>query len=393
MLARHFSTGRRIFAWLVIACVTGTALPAAGLAQDPPAPTSDQPESGQPASVPSGDTATTNLPDRVTVGVHISPPFVMKDGDGYTGMAFDLWEEITDGLNVETEYVVVPTVKELVDKTASGEIDAAVTNLTINKRRAERIDFTQPWFDGGLRIMIDESHGAGFWAMVRGLNDAGYLRAYAWIAFVIVIATLLLTLFDRRFDKDFPPRWREGIADSFYTVMSVATTGRMSRKNLFGWVGRIWSALWLVCGVAVLAYVTSTVTSVMTTIALTSHISNAADLPGKTIGVLSGATAEEYAEENGLAFRTFNDFDRAVSAMMRGRVDAIVGDAPNLEYYAFSNPDRPVSVVGPIFQPEKYGFGIARSSNLARPVTLEILGAYEVEQIEALRAKYFGERP
>ncbi len=91
MLARHFSTGRQVFAWLVIACVTGTALPAAGLAQDQAARISDQPASGQPGSGPSGEPATTRLPDRVKVGLYLSPPFVMKDGDGDTRMAFDLW--------------------------------------------------------------------------------------------------------------------------------------------------------------------------------------------------------------------------------------------------------------------------------------------------------------
>jgi len=78
---------------------------------------------------------------------------------------------------------------------------------------------------------------------------------------------VLLTFFDRRFDKSFPESWREGIAESFYTVMSVATSGKPAkRSNLFGWVGRIWQGLWLVCGVAVVAYVTSSVTSVMTTL-------------------------------------------------------------------------------------------------------------------------------
>src|SRR5699024_11761295 len=100
-------------------------------------------------------------------------------------------------------------------------------------------------------------------SLFKGLSESGHLKAYAWLFFIIIVATVLMTLFDRRFDKDFPTRWREGIAESFYSVMSVATSGRPpSRKNLFGWVGRIWQALWLVCGVAVLAYVTSSVTSV-----------------------------------------------------------------------------------------------------------------------------------
>src|SRR5690606_31355508 len=115
---------------------------------------------------------------------------------------------------------------DLVDATASGEINVAVTNMTVTRERVERIDFTHPWFDAGQKIMISEAGSGGFGDVIGGLQQSGHLVAYAWIALVIVVATLLLTLFDRRFDKDFPRSWREGIAESFYTVMSVATSGK-----------------------------------------------------------------------------------------------------------------------------------------------------------------------
>ena len=205
-------------------------------------------------------------PQTVKVGLYLSPPFVMEENGRYTGMAIELWETIASDLDLRSEYEVLPTIRELVEATSAGDLDVAVTNLTITQSRAERIDFTHPWYDAGLRIMINEDRGTGFWDVVTGLRESGHLRAYAWLAFVIVAATVLMTLFDRRFDKDFPQRWRDGISESFFSVMSIATSGRAARRNLFGWVGRIWQALWLVCGVAVLAYITSTVTSVMTTL-------------------------------------------------------------------------------------------------------------------------------
>ena len=155
----------------------------------------------------------------------------------------------------------VDTFRELVDATAAGDIDVAATNLAVTRDRAERIDFTHPWFDAGLKIMVSESRGTSFRDVVAGLRESGHLRAYAWIAFVILLATQLVTLFDRYFDKNFPHRWRDGLAESFYTVMSATISGRPpARKNLFGWIGRIWQGLWLACGVAVLAYLTSSET-------------------------------------------------------------------------------------------------------------------------------------
>lgn len=329
--------------------------------------------------------------DTVSVGLYLHPPFVMKAEDGYGGMAIDLWEWAAGQLDLESRYVEYPNVGELIAATSAGEIDVAVTNMTVTRDRAERIDLTHPWFDAGQRIMVHEDGGADARDVLRGLSTSGHLRAYSWIIFVIILATVLVTLFDRRFDANFPRRWRDGLAESFYSVMSIATSGRApSRKNLFGWKGRIWQGLWLVCGIAVLAYVTSSVTSVMTALSLNSQINGVADLPGRVVGVQPGSVSEEFARDARINARPFQQIDEAVSALVEGRIDAIIGDAPVLEYYAHTNPDAPVAVVGPIFEPDKYAFGLAKGSVLTRPLSVEIIGGAESGLIEAIRVEYFG---
>ncbi|WP_258570785.1 transporter substrate-binding domain-containing protein [Flavimaribacter sediminis] len=326
----------------------------------------------------------------VTVGVWINPPFVMKKDDAYTGMAIRLWEMLAEELNLEYEYKEYPTVRSLVDATAEGDSDIAVTNLTITRNRAQRVDFTQPWYDAGLRVMIDGDRRSGFRDIIAGLADAGFLRAYAWLVGIIIFATILLTIFDRRFNPDFPKRWRDGVAESFYTVMSVATSGRPpSRKNLFGWLGRMWQGVWLICGIAVIAYVTSTVTSVMTTLSLTNQISGLADLPGKTVGVFEGSVAEEFIDATGIDYVSYNGIDSAAEALLADDIAAIVGDAPTLEYYTELNAEEPYQVVGKIFNPDKYGFALPQNSPLTKSLTLSLLTLKEKGAVEDLRSDYF----
>src|SRR5690606_11102507 len=121
----------------------------------------------------------------------------------YTGMAIDLWTQIAQRLGVTFEYEEYPTFRDLLRATADGTVDAAITNLTITRDRAEIVSFTQPWYDAGLRLMVPEEGGANGWDVISGLGDAGHLRAYAWLAIVILLATLGLTLFERTFDPDF----------------------------------------------------------------------------------------------------------------------------------------------------------------------------------------------
>jgi len=328
----------------------------------------------------------------ILVGVHESPPFVIIEGDAVTGMAIDLWEFIAGEIGVEYEYKPFGTVAQLVDAIATNEVDLAVTNLTITEKRADRIDFTQPWFDAGLRIMVSDTPHVGLRGLVEGLRDAGFLKAYGWLAFIILAATIGMTFFDRNFDKEFPNRWTDGIAESFYSVMSVVTSGKApKRKNLFGWVGRIWQGLWLVCGIAVMAYVTSSVTSVMTSLSLTGTINTVSDLQGRTVAVSEGSSAEEFAHESVINSISTRNIKASVSALESGWVEAILGDAPVLEYYLHRNPQLPLEVVGPIFQTEKYGFGLPHGSNLRREMTIQVVGAQEDGLIDDLHKKYFGD--
>lgn len=330
-------------------------------------------------------------PTPVTVGVYVSPPFVIKKDDKFTGMSIELWESLAKRLNLSFTYQQVATFKELVQHTEAGRFDVAVTNFTITQERARNIDFTQPWYDAGLRIMTNKDRSSSFKEVINGLSNAGHLTTLGWLAFFVLLGTVFLTIFDRKYDKEFSSRWREGLAESFYHVMSIAISGKASRKNLFGWVGRIFSALLLICGVTVVAYVTSSITSVMTTQSLANQINSISDLPDKTTGVLTGSASEKYAIEAGLQTKSYTDIDHAVKALSSKQIAAIIGDAPVLEYYQHTHSTEPLAIVGPLFKPDKYGFGLRKNSTLEKKLTIELLGAHEQGRIAELRKKYFGE--
>ncbi len=331
-------------------------------------------------------------PGSVQVGVYVSEPFVNKQGSSYSGMAIDIWQDIATRMNLVSQYVEYPNYTELVKAVSEGKVEVAVTNMTITEQRAEIVDFTHPWFDAGLRIMVHTEAGNGWDDLITRLDDAGHLATYAWILAILVAATLLLTIFDRRFDEGFPKRWREGLAESFYHVVSVATSGKTSRKNLFGWVGRIWQTFWMVFGIAIIAYVTSSITSVMTIAHIDNNISNLSDLQGKSVGVRAGSVSEQFLKSRSIATVPFDHMPEAVSALLNDEIAAIVGDGPVLEYYAHQNADQPVDLVGNIFSPDKYGFAFPRHSELVKPATVAIISAHESETIAKLKAKYFGPR-
>lgn len=334
-----------------------------------------------------------NTSENLKVGVYVSPPFVIKKDNDFSGMAVELWNDVSQRLGKKTDFVEFKTYSDLISAVASSDVDAGVTNLTVTENRAKLVDFTHPWFDAGLRVMIHSEAGSTFSDIVSGLSSAGHLATYAWIAFVIVLSTIILTLFDRRFDGNFPSRWREGFAESFYHIMSIATSGKTTRKNLFGWIGRIWQAFWMVCGIAIIAYVTSSVTSVMTVTHINRKIENVADLQDKSVAVRVGSVAESYLQARSIATVPFNHLSDAVDALINDEVSAVVADAPVLEYYVHTNPKAPLEVVGNVFSPDKYGFAFPPQSSLVKPATVAIISAHENESLARLKNKYFGYQP
>jgi polar amino acid transport system substrate-binding protein len=324
------------------------------------------------------------------VAVFVVPPFVIKSANGYTGFSMELWQRVAAELHLSYQTQEVGTVSDLLAMVRDGRADVGVSSLTITAERFATVDFSQPYFDSGLRIMIDEDRHASMGSMMTALHRSGHLRVYAWLGGLIIIATVVLTLVDRKYDPEFPQPWYEGFAEAFHHVMSVATSGSTSHRNLFGVPGRILSSLWLACGVAVVAYVTSSITSVMTVSQLNHQINGPADLGHKVVGAFPGTTGEVYCRDVMLDVQEFSTMEAAVDALLNNQISAIVRDAPVLEWYDRQHPEQPVTVVGPLFRPEKYGFAFPKGSQLTREVSEVVLRLKDQGLLDQLHARYFG---
>ena len=67
---------------------------------------------------------------RVKVGLHAGAPFVTDLGSGkYSGLAFNLWEMVAARLEVQSEYFLYHSLKQLLEDAQSGEIDIVVESV------------------------------------------------------------------------------------------------------------------------------------------------------------------------------------------------------------------------------------------------------------------------
>lgn len=325
---------------------------------------------------------------KIKTGVYLNAPFVMIDSTGYySGMAIDLWELLANEMGFVPEYIEYPSWHELIEDVTSGEIDAAVSNISVTYERAQQIKFSFPWFDSGLRILVKTSGEGSIW---NELRRNGHLQAYVWILILIILLTIILMIVHRRHDPQFPRNWLDGFAESLYRLILAIKTGVIDNKH-YNWIGKILAVTWMLTGVGLAAYVTSSITSSMTTVALTHDIHSLSDLPGKQVGVLSETVAQDYLQNRGISIIGYENMNDATTALINGEIDAVVEDAPVLEYWVYTNPEYKLKVVGNIFHADKYAFAAnKRYGPQMDSLSVNLIKLFDLERVSSLKANYFG---
>lgn len=337
----------------------------------------------------------TDLPVR-TVRVAIFPdaPFAVHEASGrWDGFAAVVLQAAAAQAHLNLEFHECASLNELFEEVAGGKADVGAGNLLVTSARLSRVAFTQPILDGGLKVMVptDRSHSvASLW---DGLVDDGHVRVVAWGAVITLALTLVVVAVLRRIDRDFTPHLHEGLAESFYHVVAITMTGKTSYKGNVapGWVGKIVAATWLVFGVTTVAYLTSSLSSVMTANAMKSRIDGQHDLKGKRVGTLQGSVGERYCALHGIDVVRFSTVDAAAEALAARGVDAVVADAQSLEYFDTSHPDVPVATVGEMFERRHFAFAVRPGDDdLLRRLNMAIVSLREDGALDHVRTRWFG---
>ena len=326
------------------------------------------------------------------VAVKPIAPFVLKQGTELTGFSIDLWNALAQRLKVETAWVEVATVGEQLQAVKSGQADVAIAAITITKERENDVDFTQPYFDAGLQIMVPaqggnrllEALGSFPWPTVATLIGI-------FIAIMFVMANILWIV-ERQTSEHFQKGYLKGMGEGLWGAALIVATGEHGDRDAPRVVKRlIVFFMWLV-GVVLIAQLTATVTSTQTVDRLNSNIRGPADLAGKKIATVRGTVAADYLTEHGLPYMDAASGDDAYKLVLQGEVQAVVFDAPTLQYWATTRGNGSVRVVGPIFAPEKYGIAVADGSSLRKQINGALLQMYEDGRYEELYKKWFSPR-
>ncbi|BCR05665.1 amino acid ABC transporter substrate-binding protein [Desulfuromonas versatilis] len=82
------------------------------------------------------------------------PPFEFKDSSGkHTGFDIELWDAIAKQIGVD--YTLQPMdFNGIIPGLQTGQLDVGIAGMTIKPERAEVVDFSDPYYDAGLLILV-----------------------------------------------------------------------------------------------------------------------------------------------------------------------------------------------------------------------------------------------
>jgi len=330
--------------------------------------------------------------EKLRVATRLVKPFVFEENGKLTGFSIDLWQEIGKQLDVKYDFIIKPTVKELLEATRSKEADLAIAAISITAEREKGWDFSQPMFDAGLQIMVSaQTSETGITRnIISGVLRTSILPIIGLILLMILVPAHIVWFFERRRPNGLlsSPSYFPGIFEaSWWAASTLATQADQMPKSA---AARIAAVIWMFAAVVFIAYFTAAVTSSLTLQQLRGDIKGPEDLPGKRIASVKGSTSMEYLRQHNVQVMEFTNVDEAYKALQDGEADAVVYDAPVLLYYASHEGKGKAMVVGPIFRRENYGILFPSASPHRKPVNEALLRIKETGVYEQLHKKWFG---
>lgn len=329
--------------------------------------------------------------DKVRVGISPFEPFVILDEKLPRGIAIDSWEALNAYLEVDYEFVICEGVADKLQKLGRGEIDMAIGGITITEEREAEFDFSHPVFNSGLDILIPTRGRPRLLYLVASLFEGEKVYFLFGLAVVLVVAGHAIWLTERshhahatHFDRRYFPGVLEGIYWALITASTVGYGDKVPKK----WPGRVVTGVIILVCLPLFGYFIAQLSADITMYRLQSNINGPEDLNHKSVAVVAGTTSQTEMAMTKARLVAFDYAREAYDALLKGRVDAVVYDAPQLRYFAQHEGRGAVKVVGRPFAPQDYGIAMPEGSLLRERVNRAILAIRESRDLKEIHDRW-----
>ncbi len=343
-------------------------------------------------AAPGGERAKTEQKTLIVSTVE-RPPFIFyHEENKVSGFSADLWREIAKRNGWTFTWSREESFPAMINSIRSGRADVAIANISITSEREKIFDFSHPIYDSGMQIVVpDREGGIGIFRLIW---QSGALQLIGAAIVVLLVIAHILWFFERNTPNPRHDYFRDeyvgGVWDAFWWAFIIMTMGGFENEVPHSRLSRLLAIFWIVVSLFFVSTLTAKITTSLTVDQLTSDINSYKDLVGKRVGVGVNSAMSKFLDRKNIPYRKYKDFKHALAAVERGELDATIGDAPVVQYYATHEGAGKVMLAGPVFAPDKFGIALPTGSKLLERVNTTLLELKEDGTYERLSSKWFG---
>jgi len=312
-------------------------------------------------------------------------PFVIEENTKLTGFSIELWENIATYTDNSYSFALQNSFSDMLGLVRNNEVDLAIANITITTERKEVMDFSDPFFESGLQMMVPQNNTLGILQRLFSSTESPQIILFFMVLLILFAHILWIT--DRQKDRGIHIKYISGIFDSFWRLLTLGEFGNRMPKSILtkfifmAWIGVAGLSLTLFSG---------QVSSDITTHRNVNSINTYHDIDDKRIGVISSSTAESFLRKQKIAYIPYTNINQMFTSLEENELDVVIHDFPVVQYYARNNGAGKVALVGDIFQREQYGVALPKDSPLTPEINDALLFLQENGTYNKLLVKYFG---
>ncbi|GAB4827038.1 hypothetical protein Ancab_033919 [Ancistrocladus abbreviatus] len=324
------------------------------------------------------------------------PPGEHPPKDNYTGLCIELFRKVLNvlenDLNYTLHYDFFPyngTYEDLIDHVYNKSLDAIVGDVTILANRTDYIEFTQPFAESGLSLVLpDKSSPSRGWIFLRPFRVDLWLLTFAMLMYTALIVWFL----EHKDNPEFRGSWKEQISAALYFIFNSLFFSH--RENLGSNLSRVVVVVWLFIVLVLTQSYTADLASMLTLDRLNQNATSVETLliRNAKVGSFNTSFVMGFLEEV-LQFKQENvisieeKFEEMDNAFKNGRISAAFLEVPYAKLFHYQNCNT-YTIAGPLYRFGGLGFVFQKGSPIAIDVSRAILTLTENGTLKDLEGNW-----
>ncbi|RWR84264.1 glutamate receptor 2.8-like protein [Cinnamomum micranthum f. kanehirae] len=272
--------------------------------------------------------------------------------------------------------------------------DAVVGDITITANRSIYVDFTVPYVESGVSMIVPIQHDItkSLWWFTKPF------KWHVWLTIFVLLGAkgFLVWLFERENNEEFQGPWQKQLGTTFYFSFSLFHFSQ--RENLKTNYSRVVVVVWTLLAFLIVTSYNANLTAMLTVEKVQPSITDIDSLirNGDYVGYQSASFLLEYLKDLGFSedkLKPYATTDEYAEALSRGSsnngVSAIIDEIPYIEIFLKKYCHK-YNMAGPTFQTGGFGFVFPRGFDMVPDVSKAILNLSSSEDMFDIENKWFG---